>query len=269
MLSFLKKITSPLITVFLNGDDICRISQIGLPLPSEKKISAPISKMQNELVFQDRAGKRFIHSLLDEKGWIHLSVRVHSNLACQIDCVISNTKRFNERDFIKGKIDGIRFQPFFITGGKVDNAQMEGKGLFERGLHFSGTVTPGNVFLSCICDKCKKSFRIKSFHAGFSNLGYFYSESGSQTLVVSSYLDGAPPAIGKPAFEKLAILEEKLPKAKDGTSFKYKNPFRCPHCGSAYIDFERFPEQREIEYYGNYFYGDEIVKFGSEKLAGD
>ena len=108
----------------------------------------------------------------------------------------------------------------------------------------------------------------KSFHAGFSNLSYFYSESGSQTLVVSSYLDGAPPAMGKPDFEKLAVLEAQLPLAKDGTRFKYKNSFRCPHCGAAYIDFERFPNLRETEYYGNYFYGDEIAKFEPEKQKG-
>jgi len=266
MFNFLRKNTAPLLTVLLNGNDICQISKP--EIPCEKRISAPIPATQAELIFQDHKGKRFAHSLMYEKGWIHLSIRVHPNLACQIDCVLSKKEKFDESDFAKGKIDGIRFQPFFISGAKVNNAEIQGKGLFERGLHFSGMVTPGNVSLSCICDKCEKSFRIKSFHAGFSNLGYFYSESGLQTLVVSSYLDGAPPAMGKPDLEKLAILESKLPKAKDGTSFKYGNPFRCPHCGLAYIDFERFPEQREIEYYGNYFYGDEIAKFESEKQKG-
>ena len=199
MFNFLKKNPAPLVTVLLNGNNICQISKP--ENPCEKRISAPIPAVQSELVFQDHAGKRYVHSLMYEKGWIHLSVRVHPNLACQIDCVLSETEKFDESDFAKGKIDGIRFQPFFIKGGKVDNAQIAGKGLFERGLHFSGMITPGNVSLSCICDKCEKSFRIKSFHAGFSNLGYFYSESGLQTLVVSSYLDGAPPAKGKPDFD--------------------------------------------------------------------
>jgi len=263
MFSFLRKGSAPLVTVLLNGKDICQISKA--EIPCEKRISAPDPR--GEIIFQDHVGKRFVHSLNYEKGWIHLSVRVHQNLACQIDCIVSKTEKVDESDFAKGKVDGIRFQPFMISGA-IGGSDESGKGLFERGLHFSGIITPGNVSLSCICDKCKKSFRIKSFHAGFSNLGYFYSESGSQTLVVSSYLDGAPPAMGKPDFEKLAVLEAKLPLAKDGTSFKYKNSFRCPYCASAYIDFERFPEQREIEYYGNYFYGDEIVKFESEKQAG-
>lgn len=262
MFKFLRKNTTPIITVLLNGNEICQIKRS--EIPCEKRISALIPSINGELIFQDHADKRFIHFLKYEKGWIHLSVRVHPNLACQADCLLSDTEEFDENDFTKGKIDAIRFQPFFITGSKVDTSQMKGKGLFERGFHFSGTVTPSNVSLSCICDKCEKNFRIKSFHAGFSNLGYFYSESSLETLVVSSSLDGAPPAMGKPDSEKLASLEEKLPKAKDGTNFSYTNSFRCPHCGFAYIDFEKFPEQRENEYYGNHFYGDELTKFEPE-----
>ncbi len=265
MFNFLRKNHSSLLTVLLNGKDICQISKA--EIPCEKRISVSIPSMNGKLVFQDISGKRFVHSLSYEKGWLHLSIRVHQNLACQVDCLVGKTEKDNEGDFAKGEIEGIRFQPFMISGS-TSITDETGKGLFQRGLHFSGTITPSNLSLSCICDNCQKSFRIKSFHAGFSNLSYFYSESGSQTLVVSSYVDGAPPAMGKPDLEKLAILEANLPKAKDGTSFKYQNSFRCPHCGSAYIDFERFPEQREIEYYGNYFYGDEIKKFESEKQAG-
>ncbi|MEJ5223561.1 MAG: hypothetical protein WHV44_03825 [Anaerolineales bacterium] len=260
----LKKDSTPLLRIWLNTNEICQVSHA--EIPCEKRISTSIPATQSELIFHDHAGKRYVHALY-EKGWIHLSVRCHPSLACQIDCVLSEAEKFAESDLVKSTSEGIRFQPFFITGGAVDDANLAGKGLLERGLHFSSVITPGNVSLSCICDKCKKSFRIKSFHTGFSNLGYFYSESGSQTLVVNSFLDGAPPAIGKPDFEKLAILEAHLPKAKDGTRFKYKNSFRCPHCGSAYIDFERFPEQREREYYGNYFYGDEIIKFEPENDA--
>jgi hypothetical protein len=205
MFNFLRKNTTPLITVLLNGNDVCQISKA--EIPCEKQITALIPDLQCELVFKDHADKCHVHSLTYEKGWIHLSVRVHKNLACEIDCLVSKKEQFDKKDFAQGKIDGIRFQPFFISGAKVDNSEMQGKGLFWRGFHFSGTVTPRNLSLSCICDKCGKSFRIKSFHAGFSNLGYFYSKSGSQTLVVSSNIDGAPPAMGKPDFEKLVKLE--------------------------------------------------------------
>jgi hypothetical protein len=155
-------------------------------------------------------------------------------------------------------------QPFFITGAKHNNQALIGKGLFERGFHFSGFITPENVSLSCICDYCSKSFRIKSFHAGFSNFTYFYSGSGSQTLVTSMVEDAEPDEEIRPFAEKYINLEVKFPLSKDGTYFKYMNSFRCPYCGTAYIDFERFPEQREIEYYGNYFYGDELVSYESD-----
>lgn len=265
MFNFLRKKPVFLVKVLLSGKEICWVHKSDLPC--EKRVSVPIPSVQSELVFQDHSGRSFVHSLANEDGWLHLSVRTHISLACQIDCVLSKTEKFDENDFAKGKINGIRFQPFFISGAKVDNVRLEGKGLFERGFHFPGMITPANVSLSCICDKCEKSFRINSFHAGFANLGYFYSESGSQTLVVSSHLEGVPPAKGKPDLDKLAALEEKLPPAKDGTSFKYKNSFRCPYCGSAYIDFERFPEQRETEYYGNYFYGDEVIRFETKEQA--
>jgi len=265
MFNFLRKKTVFLVKVLLSGNEICRINETDPPC--EKRVSVPIPNLQSELIFQDRSGKSFIHSLMNEDGWLHLSTRVHVNLACQIDCVLSKTEEFDENDFANGKINGIRFQPFFISGAKVDNAQLVGKGLFERGFHFPGMITPANVSLSCICDRCEKNFRINSFHAGFANLDYFYSESGSQTLVVSSHLESAPPAKGKLNLDKFAALEEKMPPAKDGTSFKYKNSFRCPHCGSAYIDFERFPGQRETEYYGNYFYGDEVIRFETEEQA--
>ena len=194
-----------LVTIFLNENKICQINK--LEVPCEKRFSAVIPAAKSNLVFKDHADNSYTHSLTFEKDWIHLSIRVHSNLGCQIDCVLSDAEKFNESDFTNGEINGIRFQPFFITGGQIENAQMAGKGLFERGFHFSGRITPGNISLSCICDHCCKSFRIKSFHTGFSNVSYFYSESGLQTLVVSSYIEGAPPAIGNADFEKLAILE--------------------------------------------------------------
>src|SRR5690348_350723 len=136
MFNFLRKNTAPLLTVLLNGNDICQISKA--EVPCEKKISVPLPTTQGELVFQDHTGKYYIHSLSYEKGWIHLSVRVHLNFACQIDCLISDEEKFDEGDFAKGKIEGIRFQPFLISYTKVNKTPIPGKGLFERGLHFAG-----------------------------------------------------------------------------------------------------------------------------------
>jgi hypothetical protein len=82
-----------------------------------------------------------------------------------------------------------------------------------------------------------------------------YSDSGTHTLIISGDTHGVPPAMGKPDLESVKKLEAVLPKAPDGTAFRYLNPLRCPHCGAAYIDFVKFPNDREDEYYGNYLLG--------------
>ena len=55
---------------------------------------------------------------------------------------------------------GVRFQPFMLPEFTVDTSDLAGKGLFDRGLHFPGSITPGNVSVLCLCDSCKKSFRL-------------------------------------------------------------------------------------------------------------
>jgi len=250
------------LSVYLDDELAIEIKQS--ELPCEKTPTFPLKKAGQVLRFVDSAGAENSFSLDHESGYIHLSVRVHENLACQSDCLVSETKKIAPDAFQKNEARGIRFQPFFLEGSHVANDEFKGKGLFHRGLHFSGTITPGNVSLSCICDECKKSFRLQSFHAGFSDLGYFYSESGKETLVVSSYVKGSPPALGKANIEEVQELEAKLPKAKDGTSFSYLNGLRCPHCGSHYIDFKTYPEQREQEYYGNVFYGESTTRYEAE-----
>ena len=64
------------------------------------------------------------------------------------------------------QIDGIRFQPVLLNAYNNDNPENKGMGLFSRGLHFFGFITPSNFRLCCICDECKKSFNIHSYHAG-------------------------------------------------------------------------------------------------------
>ncbi len=139
---------------------------------------------------------------------------------------------------------------------------MRGRGLFFRGLHFPGTISPGNLSLSCICDDCGKSFRLQSFHVGFGHCGYFYSESGLDTLIVDGAVPGCPPALGPVDAAAVAALEARLPLApKDGSRFQYLNPLRCPHCRAPYIDFILHPAERATEYYGNYFFGDTLTRF--------
>jgi len=258
MFAIFKRKPAPLLTVRVNGHELCRISQDEFPCEkTPSKLLGPNSTL--ELV--DSQGVVHSHNLGSEEGWFHFSVRVHSNLACQADCAISKSERFDPADFAAGKASGIRFQPFFLSGAAVSSSSHFGKGLFARGLHFNGTVTSGNVALSCVCDRCKQSFLIRSYHAGFSEAGYFYSGSGKYTITVSNRIAGSPAALSDPNPEDLAALEAKLPAAPDGSAYKYLNPFRCPHCSEPFIDFEANPGSRPGEYYGNYLADSELLRY--------
>jgi hypothetical protein len=254
-----KPIEAPILSVFHDDNLVCEIRKT--ELPCEKTSIVFASNMGSQLRFVDNAGAKHCHKLSYESGYFHLHVHVNENFVCQADCLVSTNKEIAPDAFQNLEVNGIRFQPFFLSGSGFPKERLKGRGLFYRGLHYPGRVTPGNVSLSCICGECAKNFRIKSFHAGFSDMGYFYSGSGKETLVLSNNIKGCPPALGEANMAEVKELEAKLPKAKDGTSFSYLNGFRCPHCGAKYIDFESNPKDREHEYYGNYFYGDELTTY--------
>lgn len=247
-----------LLTVILNGDEIGHVDDGEQPC---EIVASRVVQPGAIIEFVDAAEKRHAHSLAELSGWAHISVRVHEGLACQADCAVTQTEAYDPDELLNGKGQGIRFQPFFLPGSTGDPNELKGQGLFRRGLHFSGTITPGSVRLSCECDCCARSFHVQSFHAGFSNAGYMYSGSGAYTLIIDERVPGAPPALGKPDDAALAKLEANLPVAPDGTRFKYMNPFRCPHCHQPYIDFQAHPGLREGEYYGNCFFAVDPIRY--------
>ena len=249
---------TPLLLVRLNGQDVCTVAQGDVPCEMKTTVE---TGPEGFVEFIDPRGLTRRHDLGSHAGWFHVSVRVHENLACQIDCIITKDRAHAPDALPKGEATGIRFQPFFLAGGAAQDEEFRGTGLFNRGLHFSGHVTPGTVLLSCTCDTCRRSFLIHSFHAGFSHVGYFYSGSGKHTLLVGVEVPGCPAPLSEPDAGPLAALEAALPPAPDGTRFRYTNPFRCPHCAAAYIDFEGHPEYRPKEYYGNYFVGSELIYY--------
>jgi predicted amidophosphoribosyltransferase len=62
--------------------------------------------------------------------------------------------------------------------------------------------------------------------------------------------------------ESVARFESRLPKCnKCGGFFRYMNSLLCPHCNKPFIDFNKHPEERKKEYYGNYLYGGSIQVF--------
>lgn len=246
------------LTVLVNGMELCTFHADELPV--EKNPSVQIG-VDASVSFIDSSNVVHTHALGQALGWAHFSIRLHANKGCQADCVISDSPTFDPGALGQGKAIGIRFQPFFLSGAAVANAEFTGKGLFGRGLHFSGSVTPGSVLLSCECDRCHRSFLIRSYHAGFSESGYFYSDSGKYTITVSTRVPGSPVPLSTPDPEALAKLEQSLPEAPDGSRYRYLNPFRCPHCREPYINFADNPGMRENEYYGNYFAQAQLLRY--------
>jgi hypothetical protein len=170
--------------------------------------------------------------------FLHASIRLLDNYALMIDGFISPDDQDPRSDATDA--EGIRFQPIFIGAALDRNALTVGKGLFERGLHFAGTVTRGNVRACCLCDRCGGSFSLEHFHVGRTWLQYFYCERGIHTI--TAYL-GAP--------------ETSLPPCSVcATRFRVLNPLRCRHCTAPYIDFERFPDMRPSEHYGCFVVGE-------------
>ena len=171
MFGILKKKSPALLVVRVGGKVLCEFRED--ELPSEKTPSIQVGA-DARVSFVDSTGLTHEHLLRSAGGWTHFSVRVHANKGCQADCVVSESPIFDATALAQGKATGIRFQPFFLPGATTSNDELAGKGLFRRGLHFSGTITPGNILLSCECDRCRRSFLVRSYHAGFSNSGFLF-----------------------------------------------------------------------------------------------
>ena len=100
--------------------------------------------------------------------FLYCSIRIFSNSGVMIDGIISKSEttcsEWTDTDY-----EALRLQPFYLSDKKENNIRLRGRGLFERGLHFIGTVTPSGVRNICTCDSCNSSFTLQHFHAGFSD----------------------------------------------------------------------------------------------------
>ena len=104
----------------------------------------------------------------------------------------------------------------------------------------TGSVDRGKPPITIACPQCggTNSFdQPYRYHAGFSNQGFLYNDTGNLTLVWSSY-DPAYKAIvgeGNPCDRLTAdqqrLFEARLLPAPIGGAFRFKNPARCVHCG--------------------------------------
>ncbi|PJJ84128.1 hypothetical protein [Mucilaginibacter auburnensis] len=181
--------------------------------------------------------------------FFHSSIRIQSNSAVVIDGVISDNDVVHAK-WTDDNYEAIRLQPFYLSDKNEYNNKLVGKGLFQRGLHFSGTITPRGVRCVCLCDSCNETFTIQHIHAGFSEMHYFYSANSKETLMLPYSAMPKVLAQNNINIEELESIESKLPNSYDG-KFKYFNSFKCPHCLANYIDFEKHREIRQGEYYAN------------------
>jgi len=249
---------APLLTVRLDEQVVCTARADQLPV--EFTPSVQLAHAGQALDFVDSQGgtRSFrLASLFDEGiRFLEMSVRVHASFAVQADAILMRERGDARESFASRDGLGIRLQPFVLPEGGGEPARMRGQGLFARGFHFPGLITPGNVSHLCLCDACGGTFRLQSFHAGFMDVAYFYCDRAPHTLTASGWLPDAPPALGTADPEGVRRFEAGLPPcAECGGRFAYLNPLRCPLCLEPYIDFPRHPEIRGNEYYGNFLYG--------------
>ncbi|HPD31035.1 MAG TPA: hypothetical protein PLL20_13645 [Phycisphaerae bacterium] len=258
---------SPILVSEVGGRQVCTVH--AAEVPAERRSVVELSRPNESLTFVNSKGgvtSFALSSLFDEGRHLFLCIRIGSGLGVQCDCLISSSGEDPTEGFRQGLAKGVRFQPFYLPESKGNPDELVGRGLFSRGFHFPGTITPVNVSLLCICDYCLRNFRLQSFHAGFSDLTYLYCSQGPHTLVASSYLDDAPPVLGVADAASVSRFESRLPRCeKCGGEFRHRNPLRCPHCGKPYIDFLRHPQERQFEYYGNHLYGDTLQEWSGDR----
>lgn len=185
--------------------------------------------------------------------YLHCSIRIFANSGVMIDGIISKSES-TFSNWTESNYEAVRLQPFYLSDKNENNIRLKGKGLFERGLHFAGTVTPTGVRNICTCDSCKLSFTIQHFHAGFSEIQYFYSKDSKETLIIPyGEIDNLPTQLQATVDDTtIKNVESIIAKGLNNMeSFKYYNSFNCPHCLTPFIDFENNKQSRPKEYYGN------------------
>lgn len=245
--------------VEIQGDNIFidnSKKNIGTPIEIETvfKLTLPIPEIKvyenNQLVRLYRIESLKANPNLSGQ-FLHSSIRILENSAVMIDGIISKSN-ISFPKWTDENYEAVRLQPFYLSNANDNNLRLIGKGLFDRGLHFSGTVTPTTVRSICICDNCKQSFSLHHFHAGFSEGQYFYSSESKETLFVPyNSISNMPTQLQETVdLTSLLEVESKLPKSSDG-HFLYYNSFKCPYCFTPFVDFEKHKEMRPKEYYGN------------------
>lgn len=130
---------------------------------------------------------------------------------------------------------GYRFEGHFLACGGLDAQQqyrlLRGQDLPQKGLKYAGYTTPSNVRLLGICPECGKSFVFHGYSFYMAQNDVAYSDDGLDCCQVSAYE---------------ITDKENWTFEKDGKTFRYYNSFCCPHCGEPYLDYKKYPENKQF-----------------------
>ena len=97
-----------------------------------------------------------------------------------------------------------------------------------KALKYRGLSTTANVRLIGVCPDCGKSFAFHGYAFYMAQTDVAYSDDGLDCCEICSYeIDK-----GTWSFET------------EGKTFRYYNSFNCPHCGTPYIDYKKYPENK-------------------------
>lgn len=183
-----------------------------------------------------------------KEKYFHISVRVGWQgdpcvLAAQIDGFISDIQQEHQ---MKEKDIGYRMEAHFLSccgeDAKKRYEMLRGQDLPMKALKYVGYTIPSTVRLIGICPECGKSFCFHGYCVYMGNCEAAYSDDGLDCCQIQN------PNISKDDWS----YEE------NGKIFRYYNSFSCPHCGTPYIDYKQFPQNKKYGVCGCVHLGREI-----------
>lgn len=174
---------------------------------------------------EDFTGKYFLIS-------VRMGIQGNPSVpVAQIDGFVSDTPE--ERNMTLKDI-GYRMEGHFLACGgentKVRQAMNRGQDLPMKALKYPGYITSANIRLVGICPDCQKSFCFHGYAFYMGQNDVAYSDDGLDCCQVSAR----------------NIASEDWKFEADGKTFRYYNSFCCPHCGTPYIDYRKFPENKKF-----------------------
>ena len=166
-----------------------------------------------------------------------------------IDGFISDTP---EARAMTTKDTGYRMESYFLScGGEVGKKYYEmikGQDLVQKGLKYKGLTTPGNTRLVGICPECNRSFCFHGYAFYMAQSDVAYSDDGLYCCEIQAY----------------DIDKEKWSYEIEGKVFRYYNSFKCPYCGTPYIDYQKYPGNKVFGVSGCVLLGEKYYQFKAE-----